>query len=51
MHILILIVLLNTNVSVTTTQLDSNAACLKAISTALELETDSVKIKARCVVK
>ena len=51
MYVLMLIVMTNTNISVTTADFDSNAACLKAISTALDLESREVKIKARCVAK
>ena len=51
MSVLILIVTFNAHVTVTTADFDSNTACLKAISTALDLESREVKIKARCVAK
>jgi hypothetical protein len=51
MFVLILIVTANTHVSVTATDFEDSAACLKAISTALDLEDREVKIKAKCVAK
>lgn len=51
MFMLILIVTVNTHVSVTTTEFESSAACLKAISTAIDLEDREVKVKAKCVAK
>jgi hypothetical protein len=51
MFVLILVVMVNTHVSVTTSDFESSAACLKAISTALDLEDREVKIKAKCVAK
>jgi hypothetical protein len=51
MYVLVLITMINTHVSVTTTDFESNAACLKAINAALDLEDREIKIKARCVAK
>ena len=53
MFILILIVTINKHLSVTTTEFESSAACLKAISTVIDLEdrTRDIKIKAKCVAK
>ena len=51
MYVLILVVMINTNVSVTTTNFKSSATCLSAINSALQLESSSITIKARCVAK
>lgn len=51
MFVLVMIVMVNTHVSVTTTKFDSNTACLKAINAALDLEDSNVKIKAKCIAK
>jgi hypothetical protein len=51
MYVLILITMVNTHVSVTTADFASSATCLAAISSALDLESSSVTIKARCVAK
>jgi hypothetical protein len=39
------------NTSVTTTEFKTSVSCLRAVSSALEMETSSMKIKARCVEK
>ncbi len=51
MYVLILIVMANTHTSVTTTNFKNSATCLAAISSALDLESSSITIKARCVAK
>lgn len=51
MYVLILVTMINTNVSVTTTNFTSSATCLSAINSALQLESSSITIKARCVAK
>ena len=51
MYVLILVTMINTNVSVTTTNFKSSTTCLAAISSALQLESGSITIKARCVAK
>jgi hypothetical protein len=49
MYTLVLLVIVNSNVSLTTVEFNSSAKCMKAIDTMLELEKYGYKIKARCV--
>jgi hypothetical protein len=51
MYVLVLIVMVNSSISVTTTNFKSSATCLSAINSALQLESSSIAIKARCVSK
>jgi hypothetical protein len=49
MWILILVIINNNNISSTTAKFTEQMNCLKAIEKTLEMETNTLKIKARCV--